>query len=768
MRKICLFLPVVLFAACDFLDFSDRGGEGDACFVNDTCTAPYQCVEGTCVLPAADNDAVGGVDGVDDELVVGEDDPFAGTDDELVVDDDGEEADEDTIATCGNGATDYGEACDGDAKNCTQINANYIDGWAPCKGDCSGYDTSACTVDTDADANPDDDATGCAYSHDGLCWSNHSANTMTQYEAITYCENLVEGGSSNWRLPTISELRTLITNCAVTETGGSCGVTDACLTSDCWASSCDGCTPYGKIYSAFGEASGSLWSSSVYADDSTKAWHVDFGNARVNDGVLRDGSNANPTNVRCVRDDSPTTDDDVVPDPDVQPDGDVPDDSVDDTVSLDNDVVPDDDVPDNPDVQPDDDVAPGPCGSVRFDGSTGYIEVLHNALLNLTGAWTIEAWVYQDTIPSQAPIVRKGGATTSPSYHLYGSYADPSNTEPYGGYYYEAANSYSRIAPNVPNAGEWYHIAIVKVTSPMAAMAIFINGVAGDSMGSISGDPYANTESLFFGSRRSAGPSYFEGLIDEIRISNVGRYIGSFTPPERFDSDANTIGLWHFEEGSGTTANDASGNGLNGSLVNGVSWESSCVANGLVTVPDDDVMPDDDVDNETPDQDVASGQIDTIGTSESSYTAGDRLKGNYFSCTVSRTVTEIQTYMAFTGGLDITYALYSSSTQTGTYSLVSQTTVSSSSAGTPGWYSSGNISWALASGSYYFIGIYFGQTDNGSYPDPTYYYATTLNTTQPIFGTHLGGGESATFTSPPSSVATIDNTYGYFMKVTTQ
>lgn len=164
-----------------------------------------------------------------------------------------------------------------------------------------------------------------------------------------------------------------------------------------------------------------------------------------------------------------------------------------------------------------------------------------------------------------------------------------------------------------------------------------------------------------------------------------------------------------------------------------------------------------------------TSQTDTIGSNAASYTGGDRLKGNYFSCSTSRTLTKIETYMAFTGSLSITYAVYYSSTQTGTYSLLSQKAVSQySSSGTAGWYSSGAISVSLMSGYYYFIGVFFGTTDNPSYPDPTYYYATSLNTTQPIFGSHLGGGESSTYASLPSTITTIDNSYGYYMRVTTE
>jgi hypothetical protein len=39
--------------------------------------------------------------------------------------------------------------------------------------------------------------------------------------------------------------------------------------------------------------------------------------------------------------------------------------------------------------------------------------------------------------------------------------------------------------------------------------------------------------------------------------------------------DPNLIGLWHFDEGSGSTAFDSSGNNYNGVLINGPSWNSS-------------------------------------------------------------------------------------------------------------------------------------------------------------------------------------------------
>lgn len=145
-------------------------------------------------------------------------------------------------------------------------------------------------------------------------WQNASDCCYEWDEAKSYCQNLNWGGYSDWRLPTISELRSLIRGCSDTETGGSCGVTDTCLHSLCWDPSCDGCSYYGGP--AHGKYSPSQlkgkyvgnWSSSTVEDHDDTAWWVEFDKGSVpkvnNDNYLLEG------HVRCGRDDGDVTDDD--------------------------------------------------------------------------------------------------------------------------------------------------------------------------------------------------------------------------------------------------------------------------------------------------------------------------------------------------------------------------------------------------------------------------------------------------------------------------
>ncbi|MCS7027334.1 MAG: LamG domain-containing protein [Bacteroidia bacterium] len=119
----------------------------------------------------------------------------------------------------------------------------------------------------------------------------------------------------------------------------------------------------------------------------------------------------------------------------------------------------------------------------------------------------------------------------------------------------------------------WHHIAVTR-NSTTGSMRIFVDGnldasVSTGPTGNISYrngriTSYPNDPYIVIGAEKHdynplVYPSY-NGYIDELRISNVIRYTTNFTPPTTpFTTDANTVGLYHFDEGSGTTLLDVSG-----------------------------------------------------------------------------------------------------------------------------------------------------------------------------------------------------------------
>jgi len=145
----------------------------------------------------------------------------------------------------------------------------------------------------------------CTDLINGLVWQKTPrTSSARQGAALWECANLELAGETGWRLPAISELRSLIRGCAATETRGLCKVTDECLDpytgcgnppcwSGCWGQvgPADGCHwPQG-----LNGLCRSYWSSSL-SNPVWQAWVVDFDGARI-----RSADKLDATEFRCVR-----------------------------------------------------------------------------------------------------------------------------------------------------------------------------------------------------------------------------------------------------------------------------------------------------------------------------------------------------------------------------------------------------------------------------------------------------------------------------------
>lgn len=123
----------------------------------------------------------------------------------------------------------------------------------------------------------------------------------------------------------------------------------------------------------------------------------------------------------------------------------------------------------------------------------------------------------------------------------------------------------------------WHHVAVQRRRSD-GKMELFVDGALQASSDGPDGDisypddgipgnhcggPCTNSDPyIVIGAEKhdagSAYPSY-SGWFDEMRVSTVLRYSETFSPPSGpFAKDGSTVGLYHFDEGSGDVVGDSS------------------------------------------------------------------------------------------------------------------------------------------------------------------------------------------------------------------
>ena len=162
------------------------------------------------------------------------------------------------------------------------------------------WDGSKCRVKDSFPECSSESPTPCKDSSSGFVWSSKSDQKRYWLEAISYCEELSEGGSSDWTLPTIDELMTLVQNCPNIGPDSGCKLSEKNgFLSENDAATCS-CSGSGVVYSKFGET-GAFWSSSIFVFDFSTTLHP-WGFLFMDDGVLPYNgiSDSNAYNVRCI------------------------------------------------------------------------------------------------------------------------------------------------------------------------------------------------------------------------------------------------------------------------------------------------------------------------------------------------------------------------------------------------------------------------------------------------------------------------------------
>lgn len=146
------------------------------------------------------------------------------------------------------------------------------------------------------------------------------------------------------------------------------------------------------------------------------------------------------------------------------------------------------------------------------------------------------------------------------------------------------SGGYTLIGTTDLRDGAWHHVA-VQYTVSSGLMEVFADGDEEDSFtqggGAVDYDGDApTTDSYFYLAKEKlefdANVRGFRGDISMIRISDTRRYTGTTytVPTSALVDDANTVGLYYFDEGSGTVLGDSSGNNFDGELIQSPTWST--------------------------------------------------------------------------------------------------------------------------------------------------------------------------------------------------
>lgn len=230
--------------------------------------------------------------------------------------------------------------------------------------------------------------------------------------------------------------------------------------------------------------------------------------------------------------------------------------------------------------------------SIKFDGTSTYIDLGTPAALAPDSAITVEAWIkvsvfaaaaHQNTVVSkdgwsagEGGFVLRCGGSGILSFNIAGK-------SPLG-----VSNSWKEVTSpaNAIPLNTWTHVA---GTFDGATLKCFVNGVQVGSMayaGTIDKNAqYITRVGRLADNQGASQYRYFNGYIDEVRIweralpaSEILTNMNDHILPS---GQNRLLGYWRFNEGSGATTNDL-GSGNNDGAITGGVWDNSVPFNSAV------------------------------------------------------------------------------------------------------------------------------------------------------------------------------------------
>lgn len=203
-------------------------------------------------------------------------------------------------------------------------------------------------------------------------------------------------------------------------------------------------------------------------------------------------------------------------------------------------------------------VTPRPANTtvLRFDGKDDYIKFTQATFGNID--FSFEAWVRTSQTTSYVIGMNDATDMRIVNGHAYFDYASSTGFRNLEG-------------TKTINDSQWHHVLMVRQGF---TNVLYVDGVVDGTMTTTG---TVNTGFLAIG-QRGSNANFFKGSLSEVRIYKralsaseaASHFTTSQTTPGSPDPDL--LAAWHFNEGTGTTVADYSGNNHTGTLMNGAAW----------------------------------------------------------------------------------------------------------------------------------------------------------------------------------------------------
>ena len=210
-----------------------------------------------------------------------------------------------------------------------------------------------------------------------------------------------------------------------------------------------------------------------------------------------------------------------------------------------------------------------PNYALSFNGDGNYVDCGNDESLNITENITVQAWVYYDGEGSLNPRFigkRIGDVEQAWSFGLL------SGTN----LYYEinlVSNPHGKNTGVPLSQNTWHHVALT-FSSSSGEIIVYLDGVNVSEVSGYEGDVIKNSSSIVTIGTDFETSDWFSGKIDEATIWDrtlSQEEIQSYMSTTPTGNESDLVGYWKFNEGSGNTLYDHSGNGNHGTI-NGATW----------------------------------------------------------------------------------------------------------------------------------------------------------------------------------------------------